>query len=164
VPRGLVLVDDGDSVSIRWPEGVEVVRLLGIDAPETLHLEHDIPYAQPFGDAAAAFLAGLLANATVVELLRAPKQDAFGRTLGYLFADGRNVSVLAIRARWAVETVGRYGDNGFPAEAAACAAAAKDAGPVAFEEPHLYRRRMHAVSKWLKGRGLYPRGPDPAGR
>jgi hypothetical protein len=64
----------------------------------------------------------------------------------------------------AVETVGRYGDNGLAAEAAACTAAAKDAGPVAFEEPHLYRKRMHAVSKWLKARGLYPRGPGTPGR
>ena len=164
VPRSLVTVDDGDSVSIRWPEGPEVVRLLGIDAPETIHLEHDIPYPQPFGDAAAGFLAGLLAHAGSVELLRAPRKDAFGRTLGYLFVDGKNVSVLSIEARMAVETVSRYGTNGCPEESAACTAAAKVAGPVAFEDPHLYRKRMHAVSRWLKGKGLYPRGPEDGGK
>jgi endonuclease YncB( thermonuclease family) len=164
VPKDLLAVDDGDSLTIRWKEGIEVVRLLGIDSPETLHLEHDIPYAQPFGDAAAGFLSGCLASAAKVELLRAEKQDPFGRTLGYLFVDGANVSVLALQARMAVETVGRYGDNGCPEEAAACTAAAKAAGPVAFEDPHLYRKRMHAVSKWLKEKGLYPRGPEVGGK
>jgi endonuclease YncB( thermonuclease family) len=162
VPKAALLLDDGDSVAIRWKEGIETVRLLGIDAPETLHLEHDIPYPQPFGGDAAAFLAGCVAGATRVELVRSGQKDPYGRTLGYLWLDGRNYSVTALEARLAVETVGHFGDNGFPEEAAACLAAAKAAGPVAFEEPHLYRRRMKAVSKWMKERGLYPRGPDAA--
>lgn len=164
VPKDLVLVDDGDSIAIRWKEGIEVVRLLGIDAPETLHLEHDLPYAQPFGDAAAGFLAGALAAAGRVELLRAAKKDAYGRTLAYLFLDGKNASVLALEARLAIETVSHFGDNGLPEEAAACVAAAKASGPVAFEEPHLYRKRMRDVSAWLKEKGLYPRGPEVAGK
>ena len=164
VPKGLVSVDDGDSLVIRWKEGVEVVRILGIDAPETLHLEHDIPYPQPFGEAAAGFLAGAVAAATRVEIVRAAKPDAYGRTLAWVFLDGRSVSVLEIEARLAVETVSRFGDNGFPQEAQACLAAAQAAGPVAFEEPHLYRRRMRTVSAWLKERGLYPRGPPEAAK
>jgi micrococcal nuclease len=160
VPKTALHLDDGDSVAIRWKEGIETVRLLGIDAPETLHVEHDIPYAQPFGGDAAAFLAGCVNVATRVEIVRATKKDAHGRTLAYLWLDGRNYSVMAIEARLAVETVGHYGDNGFPEEAAACLAAAKTAGPVAFEEPHLYRRRMKKVSQWMKERGVYPRGPE----
>jgi len=44
-------VDDGDTVMIRWPQDreAETVRLLGIDCPETRHIEHDIPYEQAFG-------------------------------------------------------------------------------------------------------------------
>ena len=39
-PR-LVSVDDGDTVSIRWSkDDVEIVRILGIDTPETRHVEH----------------------------------------------------------------------------------------------------------------------------
>jgi endonuclease YncB( thermonuclease family) len=159
VPKSALLLDDGDTVGIRGKDGVEAVRLLGIDTPETLHLEHDIPYAQAFGGDAATFLAGCVAMATTVEISRAPTKDAFGRTLAYLWLDGRNYSVLAIEARMAVETVSRFGDNGFPEEAAACVAAAKASGPVAFEDPHFYRRRMRNVSKWLKAHGLYPRGP-----
>jgi endonuclease YncB( thermonuclease family) len=159
VAKSALLLDDGDSLGIRGKDGVEAVRLLGIDTPETLHLEHDIPYPQAFGADAAAFLVGCVTAATTVEIARAGTKDAFGRTLAYLWLDGRNYSVLAIEARMAVETVSRFGDNGFPEEAAACVAAAKSAGPVAFEDPHLYRRRMREVSKWLKDHGLYPRGP-----
>lgn len=162
VPKESIWFDDGDTLAVRWPAGEESVRLLGIDTPEVLHLDHGIPYPQPFGAEAAGFLAGCIATATQVELLRSGQKDPFGRTLAYLFVDGRNYSVLAIQARLAVETVSRYGDNGLPAEAAACVAAAKAAGPVAFEDPHLYRQRMRAVSTWLKEQGQYPRGPEPA--
>lgn len=163
VPKEALFFDDGDSIVIHWkgaPE--ETVRLLGIDTPEVTHLEHNIPYPQPFGSEAAGFLAGCVATADKLELLRSGQKDPFGRTLGYLFANGKNVSVLLLQARLAVESVTRYGDNGLPEQAAACLAAAKAAGPVAFEDPHVFRQRMRAVSTWLKEHGLYPRGPEPA--
>lgn len=160
VPRHLIRFDDGDSITIRWPQGDEVVRILGIDTPEVLHLEHDIPYAQPFGYTAAGFLRGCLAVASRVELLRSGQSDRYDRTLGYLFVNGQNYSVLAIRARLAVGPSGRFGDNGLPREYAACRAAAAAAGPVPFEEPHLYRKRMRALSKYMKKDGSYPAGPS----
>jgi micrococcal nuclease len=151
-----VIVDDGDTVLIRWPgEGeAETVRILGIDTPETRHLEHDLPYPQPFGPEARAFAQGAFAVATRIELLRSATLDPYGRTLGYLFLDARNYSVLAVRARLAAETVSFYGDNGLPAEAAEVAAAAKEAGPVPFEPPHQFRARMRELSKWMKANGL----------
>jgi endonuclease YncB( thermonuclease family) len=148
-------VDDGDTVVIRWPGGdVETVRILGIDAPETRHVEHDIPYAQPFGPEARAFAQGAFATATTVELLRARTLDPYGRTLGYLFLNGRNYSVLVVQARLAAESVSFYGDNGLPREAAAVLAAASSAGPLPFEPPHAFRARMRDVSRWMKERGL----------
>ena len=36
--------------------------------------------------------------------------------------------------------------------------AAGAAGPVPFEDPHDYRRRMRDVTKWMKERGTYPKG------
>jgi endonuclease YncB( thermonuclease family) len=150
-----ILVDDGDTVVIRWSkDDLETVRVLGIDTPETRHVEHDIPYAQPFGPEARAFARGAFATATTVELLRAGTLDPYGRTLGYLFLNGRNYSVLVVQARLAAESVTFYGDNGLPREAAAVLAAAKAAGPLPFEPPHAFRARMRDVSQWMKEKGL----------
>ena len=155
-PR-LVSVDDGDTLTIRWSKGdLETVRILGIDTPETRHLEHDIPFDQPFGPEARAFAAGVFANAQSVELLRAKTLDPYGRTLGYVFVNGANYSLLVIAATLAEESVTRYGDNGFAKEAAEVQAAAKAAGPLVFEPPGAYRARMRELSKALKARGEYP--------
>jgi endonuclease YncB( thermonuclease family) len=120
------------------------------------HVEHNLPYAQPFGDEARAFARGAFAAGTRIELLRAAMLDPFGRTLGYLFIDGRNYSTMIVDARLAAESISHYGDNGFPAEAAQVMAAAKAQGPLAFEPPHVYRARMRELSNWMKARGIYP--------
>jgi endonuclease YncB( thermonuclease family) len=150
----LLQVDDGDTVVVRWSaEDVETVRVLGIDTPETRHPGHDLPYAQQFGPEARAFTQGVFAAGTQVELLRAPTLDPFGRTLGYLYVNGRNLSVLVVRARYSTETVSFYGDNGLPQPAAEVVAAAKEAGPLPFEPPHQFRSRMRELSRWLAQRG-----------
>jgi endonuclease YncB( thermonuclease family) len=157
VDPALVRVDDGDTVVIRWSaQDAEQVRILGIDTPETRHVEHEIPYDQPFGREAEAFARGAFAAARRIELRRSSTLDPFGRTLGYLWIDGRNFSVMAVEARLAEESVTRYGDNGLPQEAAEVLAAAKKAGPLPFEPPGAYRARMRDVSRWMKERGLYP--------
>jgi micrococcal nuclease len=157
VPLGALVVDDGDTVNIRWSANdTEIVRILGIDTPETRHDEHDIPYDQAFGRESRAFAHGVFATARSVQILRASMTDPYARTLAYLFVDGRNYSVMVIGARLAVESVTAFGDNGLPTEAAAVMAAAKAAGPVPFEPPHIYRGRMRAVTEWLKSRGQYP--------
>ena len=154
----LLQVDDGDTILIRWPNEAagEVVRLLGIDCPETRHLEHDIPYDQMFGPEARAFMKGVVAGATRAEILRAATLDPYGRTLGYLFVGGGNASVLVIAARLAYESVSQFGDNGFPTEAALVKAAAEKAGPLAFEPPYQFRARMRDVATWMKAQGIYP--------
>jgi len=157
VDPGRVQVDDGDTVVIRWSkDDLETVRILGIDTPETRHPEHDLPYAQPFGPEARAFAQGAFATATKVELLRAATVDPFGRSLGYLFLNGRSYSVLVVQARYSAETVTFYGDNGLPREAAEVLAAAKTAGPLPFEPPHAFRGRMRELSRWMKEKGLEP--------
>ena len=153
-----LLFDDGDTITIRGKGGSkdETVRILGIDSPEIQHLEHDIPLTQDFGREAAGFLRGSLMTADRIEILRSPETDPHGRTLAYLYVNGKNYSVLAIRARLAVETVSHFGDNRLPRPAAEVLAAAKGTGPVAFEPPYLYRRRMRALADWMKERGTYP--------
>ncbi|HZW34917.1 MAG TPA: thermonuclease family protein [Isosphaeraceae bacterium] len=159
VDPAAVTVEDGDGVIIRWSDAdTEIVRILGIDTPEIRRLEHDLPYDQPLGPEAKAFAQGAFAAATDVELLRAPTLDPYGRTLAYLFVNGRNFSVLAIKAGFTTETVSHYGDNGLPREAAEVQAAAKAAtAPLVFEPPHQFRGRMRALSTWLKQNGQYPK-------
>ena len=157
VPVEALLVDDGDTVGIRWSAtDVETVRILGIDTPETRHVEHDIPYSQPFGSEARSFARGVFAATEKVELLRAATLDPYGRTLGYLFVDGKNFSVLILKERLAEESVSRYGDNGLPTEAAEVTAAARAAGPLPFEPPGAFRARMRELSRALKERGEFP--------
>ncbi len=67
--------------------------------------------------------------------------------------------MLVVNARLAVESVSHYGDNGLPKPAAQVLAAAKKAGPVPFEAPYRYRRRMKSVAEWMKKQGIYPELP-----
>jgi endonuclease YncB( thermonuclease family) len=147
-------VGDGDTVTIRWPGGDdERVRILGIDTPEIAHPQYGMPFDQPFGRQATAFAAGVFAVADSVELLRAEETDPYGRTLGYLFVNGRNYSVLVIEAGLAAESVSHYGDNGFPEQADAVLAAARATGPVPFEAPFRFRRRMRELEDWAETHG-----------
>jgi endonuclease YncB( thermonuclease family) len=150
-----IFMDDGDTVDIRWSnDDLETIRILGIDCPETRHIEHNLPYPQDFGPEARAFAKGAFAVATEVQLLRSSTLDPFGRTLGYVFLNGRNYSLLVVRARLAAESVSHYGDNGLPKEAAEVLAAANAAGPVPFEPPHQFRARMRDVTKWMQEKGV----------
>jgi len=151
VDPALVEVGDGDTVVIRWSDDErERVRILGIDTPETDFPGHGWSYDQAFGPEAEAFARGAFAVAHSIEILRAAETDPYGRTLAYVFLDGRNYSVLAVAAGYAVETVSHYGDNGFPAEAEAVLQASRAAGPVPFEPPHEFRRRMRELNEFRK--------------
>jgi micrococcal nuclease len=152
-----VRVDDGDTAVIQWSAAdAETVRFLGIDTPETRHPAHELPYAQPFGPEARAFAMGAFATASKVELTRASMIDPYGRTLGYFFLNGKSYSVMVVSARLAEESVTRYGDNGLPQEAAAVKAAAQAAGPLPFESPNDFRRRMRDVSRWMRSKNIDP--------
>ncbi len=162
VAKSHIHFDDGDSIRIRWPgKDAEDIRILGIDTPEVLHLDHNLPYPQPFGEAAGGFLRGCIAASDKIELLRSGEKDKYGRTLGYLYVDGKNYSVLVIQARLAYGPNPRFGDNGLPEQNKACIEAAKTAGPPPFEQPWLYRKRMRAVSEHMKKAGTYPSCPAP---
>ena len=146
-----ISVDDGDTVTIKWDDNdEEIIRILGIDTPETIHLSHNIPLDQPYGREARAFAQGAFSTSSEVELLRCTTLDPYKRTLGYLFLNGKNYSLLVIKARLAEQSITAFGDNGFPEIAAEVKAAAKAAGPLPFESPNLFRRRMRPLSDWTK--------------
>jgi micrococcal nuclease len=135
-------VDDGDTIRISWPNApAERVRVLGIDAPEVANPRYPEHQEQPYGAEAKAFARKYILGAGRLELLRAPKPDRYGRTLGYLFVNGVNYSVLAVANHMAESTVDRFGDNGFPEEAAQVREAARRAGPPPFESPYEFRNR-----------------------
>lgn len=143
IPVSAMKVDDGDTFDIVWAEGdTEIVRVLGIDTPETRHDAHNIPQDQDGGPEARAFARGAVAFADKVEILRTDKLDPYGRSLAYVFLDGRNYSVEVVKAHLAYESVSHYGDNGFPEESKAVLAAAEVAGKPPFEPPFEFRRRM----------------------
>jgi len=161
VPVEQIDVGDGDTVTIRWGEGDEErIRILGIDTPETQNIQHNLPYNQSFGLQATSFARGAFATATEVQLLRADTMDGYGRTLGYLFVNGKNYSVLIVQARLAAESVSHYGDNGFPEESQAVLEASRAAGPVPFEAPYQFRRRMRDITDWMRDEGMLPEEPQ----
>ena len=149
VDPALIDVGDGDTVTIQWSdEDAERVRILGIDTPEVAHHSMGWYFDQPYGPEATAFAEGVFAMAESVELLRAREPDGYGRTLGYLFVNGRNYSILAVKAGYAVETVSHYGDNGLPEASEAVLAASREVGPVPFEAPYKFRKRMRELNDW----------------
>ncbi len=103
---------------------------------------------QPYGPEATAYAEGVFSMAESVELLRADEPDGYGRTLGYLFVNGRNYSVLVVTAGYAVETVTHYGDNGLPEASEAVLVASRKVGPVPFQAPYQFRKRMRELNDW----------------
>jgi len=146
VAPGRIRVTDGDTIRIVSGRGpAQTVRILGIDAPEVRRSGVAGSMDQRYGPEARAFAAEVFGKATRVQIRRAKRPDRYGRTLAYLFIDGRNYSVMAIERHLAEETVSHYGPQGFPNEAKALREAAERAGRPPFESPANFRRR--AVSK-----------------
>jgi endonuclease YncB( thermonuclease family) len=79
-------------------------RLAGIDAPETAHGNNP---AQPGAEAAASGFRSMLGGN--MELVFDPNQVTYGRQVGVLFADGKNLNVEALKRGYAAHLP--YGSN-----------------------------------------------------
>lgn len=94
----VVHVVDGDTVDIRFEgRGVERVRLLGIDTPETVKPDHPVDC---WGPEASARTKALLPPGTAVLAQRDEEaRDRYGRLLVYLWRrdDGRFVNASLVR-------------------------------------------------------------------
>lgn len=90
--RGRVVsVTDGDTVRILDPDKTEHrVRLSGIDAPER---------GQPFGTASRDHLSGMIAGKTVI--VESSKTDRYGRVLGKILLEGRDINLEQVEAGFA---------------------------------------------------------------
>jgi micrococcal nuclease len=97
----VVEVIDGDTVVIDFDGREELVRLIGIDTPETVHPDRPV---ECFGPEASAFAAGLLPPGSEVEVTRdVVDRDDYGRLLGYVHrSDGLFVNEELVRRGFAV--------------------------------------------------------------
>ncbi len=96
--RGVVTyVDDGDTLWIRSGVGKEFkIRLYGIDAPEVRHREKP---GQPFGRKASKALISKVRGENVSVEVR--DTDRYGRLVGVVRLDGRDINLEMIREGWA---------------------------------------------------------------
>jgi micrococcal nuclease len=79
----VVAVVDGDTISVDIDGRREMVRLIGVDAPETVHPTKGV---QCFGPEASQFLTRLLPKGTMLRIERdVEARDAFDRLLLYVF-------------------------------------------------------------------------------
>ncbi|WEX85799.1 thermonuclease family protein [Sinorhizobium garamanticum] len=92
-----VIIIDGDTVAI----GSERIRLLDIDAPETKEPRCEAEMVR--GLEAKERLRSLLRSARAIDLDRSGGRDRYGRTLGRLMVDGRDVGAVLVAEGLAVQ-------------------------------------------------------------
>lgn len=73
---------DGDTIKVKLGSGVESVRLIGVDTPETVH--PTMPN-QPFGAKASAYTRAQLLGKQVYLEFDQEGQDKYGHTLAYVW-------------------------------------------------------------------------------
>jgi endonuclease YncB( thermonuclease family) len=87
----VVSVTDGDTARILSADNTEHrVRLTGIDAPER---------GQAFGTASRDHLSSLIAGKTV--FVESSKTDRYGRILGKIILDGRDINLEQVQSGYA---------------------------------------------------------------
>ena len=102
-------VQDADTVSIKRKGNINSplssfmgtgqqeamsIRLAGIDAPETAHGDRK---AQPYAEMAKSIAADLIAKAKNVKLVTSPDDTTYGRQVGMIYVDGKNLNLELVR-------------------------------------------------------------------
>lgn len=92
-------VVDGDTIEMRIGRSNEMVRLLGIDTPETVHPTKPV---ECFGPEASARTKELLAKGTTARIERdVEARDHFGRLLLFIFVGDVMVNEVLLREGFA---------------------------------------------------------------
>lgn len=81
-------VQDGDTLTVRCPDGVLRVRVWGIDAPESGQ--------EPWGDLATRHFESLLGGTREVQV-QVVDIDRYGRTVARIFIDDRDLGLAMVR-------------------------------------------------------------------
>ena len=87
-------VTDGDTITVTQNGFKTTIRLVGIDAPEKSRKKHEP--GQPFSQNSTKFLAGMILNMNVD--IVSYGTDRYGRTLGVVYVDGKNVNLEMVKA------------------------------------------------------------------
>jgi len=87
-------VTDGDTITVTQNSFKTKIRLVGIDAPEKSRKKHEP--GQPFSQASTKYLASLVLN-KYVDIV-SYGTDRYGRTLGVVYVDGKNVNLELVKA------------------------------------------------------------------
>ena len=90
-------VTDGDTITVVTDGQKVTIRLVGIDAPEKSRGKHQI--GQPFSQTSTKHLASLVLNKPVDMVSYGT--DRYGRTLGVVYVEGKNVNLEMIRTGFA---------------------------------------------------------------
>ena len=93
-PWRVLRVYDGDTVLVSGGSGQRVVRLLGIDAPETSKASGEP--GQPYSRKAQQHLADLILNRSVTLVLYG--QDRYQRLLAIVYHGGKDINHAMLRA------------------------------------------------------------------
>jgi len=91
-------VVDGDTIRVRLGEGVEVVRYIGADTPETVH---PIQEVEPYGRAASEANRALVEGKVVRLYFDVERRDRYGRLLAYVCAGEVFVNAELLRQGFA---------------------------------------------------------------
>lgn len=140
----VVSVHDGDTLRILDGKEERVVRLDGIDAPET---------RQPFGTKARDALAGMTMGKTVAVI--GTKRDKYGRTLARIEVEGQDVNREMVAAGMAWHFT-KYSDD---ATLAAAEVEARDASRGLWAD-----KQPMPPWEWRATEKKRKRKPEPAGR
>lgn len=99
-PQGarVIHVADGDTFDVRIDGATERVRIIGVDAPETVKPRTKV---QCYGPAASSFTKGQLSDQRVTLVYDHERRDRYGRTLAYVQLHGHDFGATLLRRGYA---------------------------------------------------------------
>ncbi len=89
---------DGDTVDVQIGNQADIIRLLGIDTPETHHPTKPV---QCYGPEAAAYTKAHLEGRTIQLENDVELRDLYGRRLAYIYVDGHRFNDVLLEQGYA---------------------------------------------------------------
>jgi micrococcal nuclease len=94
----VVDVVDGDTIKVQLPTGIETVRYIGMDTPETVHPTREV---EEYGAEASEMNRTLVLDQFVRLELDVEPRDRYGRLLAYVWVDSVMVNAELLRLGYA---------------------------------------------------------------